>query len=67
MVDHDESDSAYIRERVEGYLLGLARSSDEDLAFDQERWEDQYGDRVVYDSFPAWASEGSGNGTKNQL
>jgi hypothetical protein len=57
MSDWGESDSAYVRGRVDGFLNGLACSSDKDLAFDQERWEDRYGSRVVYDSFPAWASK----------
>ena len=57
MTEWDESDSAYVRGRIDGYLRGLAQSSDGSLAFDQEQWEDLYGSRVVYDSFPAWASK----------
>lgn len=56
MANYDESDSAYVRGRIGGYLRGLVRASNDDLAFDRQRWEEQYGNRVVYESFPAWAS-----------
>jgi len=57
MTEWDESDSTYVRGHIDGYLRGLAQASDESLTFDQERWEELYGSRVVYDSFPAWASK----------
>lgn len=57
MTEWDDSDSAYVRGYIEGYLHGLARTTDECLAFDKERWEELYGTRVMYESFPAWASK----------
>jgi hypothetical protein len=67
MTDWDESDSAYVRGRIDGFLHGLAWSSDQHLAFDQEQWEDRYGSRVVYDSFPAWASKAERKRNENPI
>lgn len=56
MGDYTESDSEYLRGHIEGYVQGISRYIHEDTSFDQDRWEAQYGSRVVYDGFPAWPS-----------
>lgn len=51
-----ESDSSYIRGRIDGYLHAIAQHSDTDKQFDPTQWENLYGTRVICDSFPAWTS-----------
>lgn len=57
MTAYSDGDSQYLRGRIDGYLLAAARHSADDTSFDRERWKELYGERVVYNSVPAYPSE----------
>lgn len=57
MGNYSESDSQYMRGRIEGYVDAVIRHSEQDIGFDQDRWRELYGERVIYDGFPAWPSQ----------
>lgn len=57
MAEYSESDSQYVRGRIEGYLHGIARHKVGDNSFDRDRWQALYGSRVIYNGFPAWPNE----------
>lgn len=57
MAEYTESDSQYVRGRIEGYLHGVAQHEGGTKSFDRDRWQALYGSRVIYNGFPAWPSE----------
>lgn len=56
MGDHDEHDIGYVRGQIEGFILGMMRHLPSVDGFDQARWGDLYGSRIIYDSVPAYPS-----------
>lgn len=67
MGKYKESDISYVRGRIEGYLLSIALHSCEDTQFDEERWKEHYGSRVVYNSIPVYPSEEAVREDRNEL
>lgn len=60
MAEYSEEDISYWSGRINGLIVGIARHTDGDKDFDRERWEEQYGSRVVYSSYPYYPSEEAG-------
>lgn len=56
MGEHTEHDIDFVRGQIEGFILGVMRHSASVAGFDQARWEDLYGSRIVYESVPAYPS-----------
>lgn len=52
MATYSESDISFWHGRIDGLVTGIARHTVGDKEFDRERWEEQYGSRVVYSSYP---------------
>jgi hypothetical protein len=57
MAKYSEEDISYYRGRIDGLLVGIARHTVGDKEFDRERWEEQYGSRIVYSSYAYYPSE----------
>lgn len=60
MTEYSEEDISYWRGRIDGLVVGIGRHTVGDKEFDRERWEAQYGSRVVYCSYPYYPSEEAG-------
>lgn len=56
MGDCEEIHIFYVQGMIEGFLLSEWRRTDEDTAFDPDRWEELYASRIVYDSIPQYPS-----------
>ena len=57
MAKYSEEDIIYFRGKIDGLVMGIARHTVGDKEFDRECWEEQYGSRIVYSSFPYYPSE----------
>ena len=57
MTEYSEEDLSYWRGRIDGLVVGIARHTVGVKQFDLGRWEEQYGSRVVYCSYPHYPSE----------
>jgi hypothetical protein len=60
MAKYSEEDISYFRGKIDGLVVGIARHTVDDKEFDREHWEEQYGSRVVYSSYPYYPSEEAG-------
>ena len=67
MAESSEEDISYWRGRIDGLVVGIARHIVGDKEFDRERWEEQYGSRVVYSSYPYYPSEEAGRKDEDGL
>lgn len=57
MAEYSEEDISYWRGMIDGLVIGIARHTVGDKEFDREHWEELYGSRVVYSSYPYYPSE----------
>jgi hypothetical protein len=57
MVEYSEEDITYVRGKINGLIIGIARHTAGDKDFDCERWKNLYGSRILYSSYPYYPSE----------
>jgi hypothetical protein len=67
MAEVSEEDISYWSGRISGLIVGIARHTDGDKDFDRDRWEEKYGSRVVYSSYPYYPSEEAGRKVEGGL
>ena len=60
MAKYSEEDISYFRGKIHGLVVGIARHTVGNKEFDREHWEEQYGSRVLYCSYPYYPSEEAG-------